>query len=271
MERARQSNYRLGQSIPGEIGAYHALHISTDVGQEPELCFPSGDLLVYLRQTGQSSRGPAFRIHTSNLQARGFHALLKQCSTAPALDRSRGCLQNSCPGCDKHEAAAELYIPAPPLSGMDATFDHHITTRNFFAWLYDMPLAGRSLGSSLVALKKRIDTYRGGPSSLTDEELVKYVDSQKYLDFRECVDHALAAMTLAEVLRKEDLWSDAFAHAVGMSHRDIDASIEYTVRITSAPNENVLISDSRSPALPNAYFLSRDWRWTLDLLERVCP
>lgn len=164
-----------------------------------------------------------------------------------------------------------MYIPAPPLSGMDATFDHHITTRNFFAWLYDLPLAGRSLGVSLVALRKRIDTYRGGPSTLTDQELVKYVDSQKYLDFRECVDHALAAMTLAEVLHKEDLWSDAFAHAVGMSHRDIDASIEYPVGTRYDPSECMLTSTSHFRALQNDYFSIHDWKWTSDLLVQVCP
>ncbi|KAK5941380.1 hypothetical protein PMZ80_006658 [Knufia obscura] len=196
--------------------------------QEPELCFPSGDLLVYLRQPGQSSRGPSFRVHTRVLRERGLETLLERCGTRPSLHASRECLLSSCPGCGKHTSASELYIPAPITSSVDAVFDHHITTRNFFAWLYDLPLAGRTLGVSLVALKERIDQYRDACDPILNKrEIIAYAESQKYLDFRECVDHALAALLLAEQLRQGDMWIDAFAHAVGMSHRDINSSLEY--------------------------------------------
>ncbi|KAK5087438.1 hypothetical protein LTR70_007734 [Exophiala xenobiotica] len=126
--------------------------------------------------------------------------------------------------------AIELYIPAPITSSIDEVFDHHITTRNLFAWLYDQPLAGRTLGVSLVAVKERIDQYRNtGDPVLNKREIIAYAESQKYLDFRECVDHALAALLLAEHLRQEDMWIDAFAHAVGVSHREINSSMEYAI------------------------------------------
>ena len=200
----------------------------TDLKQEPELCFTDGDLLVYLRQPGQSSRGPSFRVHTRVLQHRGFQSLLDHCITRPILHPARECLLKACPGCNKHPSAIELFIPAPVTANIDTVFDHHITTRNFFAWLYDKPLAGRALGVSLVALKERIDQYRNSPDRiLNKKEIIAYTESQKYLDFRECVDHALAILHLAKHLEQDDMWIDAFAHAVGMSHRDISSSLEY--------------------------------------------
>lgn len=196
--------------------------------QEPELCFSNADLLVYLRHPGQSSRGPTFRVHTHVLRTRGFESLLNQCVTRPALHDSESCVLSSCPGCDKHASLRELYIPAPSSPSIDAVFDHHITTRNFFAWLYDRPLAGRALGPSLLQLKRRINQYRKNrPEATTNQEIIEYAESQKYLDFRECMDHALAALVLAEDLEQHDLWVDAFAHTVGMSHRNLSLSLEY--------------------------------------------
>lgn len=216
---------------------------STDTSQEPELCFSNGDLLVYLRHPGQSSRGPTFRVHTQSLRNRGFEKLLEQCATRPVLHASGACVLSTCPGCSKHASLTELYIPAPPSSSIDDVFDHHITTRNFFAWLYDRPLAGRALGVSLLNLKERIIQYRSTRSETqTNQEIIAYAESQKYLDFRECIDHALAALLLAENLEQQDLWVDAFAHAVGMSHREIAASPEYNSLSTTT---RALIHEAR--------------------------
>lgn len=184
--------------------------------------------MIYLRQPGQSSRGPAFRVHTKILRDRGFQSLLDQAVLGPALRPSGECLLNSCTGCDKHARTIELYIPAPFTTNIDNIFDHHLTTRNFFAWLYNIPLAGRTLGKSFVALKERIDQYRDlRDNTLNKKEVITYAESQRYLDFRECIDHALAALQLAEHLRLEDMWIDAFAHVVGMSHRDLHSSLEH--------------------------------------------
>lgn len=138
---------------------------------------------------------------------------------------------SNCEGCRDHIPSWELYLPAAPRSGLDATFDHHMTTRNFFAWLYGLPLAGRALGKSLVDLKLRLDTYRSNDEQKNRTDIISYAETQKYLDFRECVDHAAAALRLAEVLRLDDLWIDAFAHCVGMSHRGLEKSIEYPVSL----------------------------------------
>ena len=192
------------------------------------MSFSDGDCLVYLREPGQSSRGPAFKIHTARLRSRGFHTLLQRCT--PQTKRPQ-CVMSNCQGCNDHRPIWELYLPTAPRSGLEATFDHHITTRNFFAWLYDRPLAGRALGKSLVDLKLRLDTYRPNDQERNQVDLISYAESQKYLDFRECIDHSLAALRLAEVLRLDDLWLDAFAHCVGLNYRGLSGSPEYQVSI----------------------------------------
>lgn len=168
-------------------------------------------------------------MHTALLKERGFDALLEHCISQPVFNpTSRACLQSSCPGCDKHSPTKELYIPAPAINDIEEVFDHHITTRNVFAFIYNIPLAGRTLGSSMVALWRRLDQYRVlQDSALNKKEIIAFADSQKYLDYRECVDHALAALLVAEALRQDDMWIDSFSHAVGMSHRNITASLEY--------------------------------------------
>ena len=138
---------------------------------------------------------------------------------------------NTCAGCHTHPSAKELYIPAPPQAGLAAAFDHYTTTRNFFAYIYDLPLVGRALGRSLLFLKDRINAYRPHHIHQNQSDVITFTDSQKYLDFRECVDHALAALQFAEALRIEDLWIDAFAHCVGLAHRGLRESIEYEVSL----------------------------------------
>lgn len=208
-------------------------HIETSASannsQDPELCWPNGDCLVYLREPGQSSRGPAFRIHIARLRKQGFGFLLAKCVTGQTLHTSTQCnLSNRCV-CSSNLPTIELYLPAPH-SGLDATLDHHVTTRNFFAWLYNVPQAGRALGPALTALLERVNFYRPAEPERNRTEVFAYVESQKYLDFRECVDHALATLCFAEHLQEEDLWVDAFAHCVGLSHRGLHESVEYEVR-----------------------------------------
>jgi hypothetical protein len=162
------------------------------------------------------------------------------------LPSSAACLLNNCHGCQDHVTAKELYLPAPPRSGLEETFTHHITTRNFFAWLYNIPQAGRTLGESLVELLERINTYRPDQQQLNREEVIAYVESQKYLDFRECIDHALAALYFAESLQEENLWQDAFAHCVGLSHRSMAESLEYEVCSPPSSSLEVLKASSNS-------------------------
>ena len=96
------------------------------------------------------------------------------------------------------------------------------------AWLYNLPLVGKTLGSSIVGLLSRLDEYRplGGVKNQAD--LIAYLELQGYLDFRECSDHALATLYVAESCRIEKLWIDAFSHCVGLNH-SLHASREFDV------------------------------------------
>lgn len=95
----------------------------------------------------------------------------------------------------------------------------------------------------MVALWKRLDQYRAnGDLTINKREIIAYADSQRYLDYRECLDHALAALLLAEHLQQEDMWIDSFAHAVGMSHRNTSDNLEFKAL---RPATQSLILDSR--------------------------
>lgn len=174
----------------------------------------------------------------------------------------------NCPGCDPTESLQELYIPAPSGAGLEEVFNHHITTRNFFAWLYNRPLAGRTLGQALVDLKERVDVYRPDNFEQNKLEVISFAESQRYLDFRECVDHALAALYLAERVQIEDLWIDSFAHCVGMSHRGLRSSLEYAVSTFRNLNSRTDLTWSRwSVRSPRPSSTGLAWRWICALTE----
>ncbi|KAL7268276.1 hypothetical protein RUND412_009109 [Rhizina undulata] len=52
-----------------------------------------------------------------------------------------------------------LYFPAPMGAHKTATLRHHLTTRNFFAILFDRCLVGITLGQALLDLVERTDLY----------------------------------------------------------------------------------------------------------------
>jgi hypothetical protein len=106
--------------------------------------------------------------------------------------------------------------------------NHHLDTRNLFAWIYNIPLTGKALGRSLVGLLKRLNLLRPREETTNQMDVMSYMEHQDYLDFRECADHALAALHFAEAFEIEHLWIDAFAHCVGMHHKLHD-SLEFEV------------------------------------------
>lgn len=111
-----------------------------------------------------------------------------------------------------------LYIPAPTsLSPVDA-FRYHLTTRNMFACMYGKPIVGFRLGQALLDLLERMNELN--PSVNDNLSVVlAYMDHVGYLDFRECPDHALAALNFAERFEFDGLWTDAFVHCAGMNDR----------------------------------------------------
>ena len=120
-----------------------------------------------------------------------------------------------------------MYIPAPSHLSRDEAFRYHLTTRNFFAWLYERPLVGDRLGEALIALLERMNEYRPNQDE-NQEDLLVFIDGQEYSDFRECPDHALAVLHFAEKFELRDLWTDAFVHCAGMNN-DLSSSAEFDV------------------------------------------
>ena len=94
--------------------------------------------------------------------------------------------------------------------------------------MFEKPLVGDRLGDALIALLDRINEYRPYKDENL-EEFVAYLDDQDYTDFRDCPDHALAALHFSEKYELRELWTDAFAHCAGMNE-DLVSSPEFEVR-----------------------------------------
>ena len=93
--------------------------------------------------------------------------------------------------------------------------------------MFEKPLVGPRLGGALTALHERMNEYRPD-SEENEDDFLAYIDGQDYADFRECPDHALAVLQVAETFEYRDLWTDAFVHCVGMNNRLV-LSAEFSV------------------------------------------
>lgn len=202
--------------------------------QDPELWFSDGDCLVHLYERGFSRRGASLRLPLSEIEASNCGPLLQtyysepvhdSASTSPESETSsdaRDYFDDQSP-MPRHE----LYIPAPTHLSREEAFQYHLTTRNFFAWMFEKPLVGDRLGQTLISLLERINEYRPNPEDNQDG-ILAYVDDQGYTDFRDCPDHALAMLQFAEAFQYRELWTDAFVHCTGMNDQ-LDTSAEFEV------------------------------------------
>jgi len=120
-----------------------------------------------------------------------------------------------------------VFIPAPDHETKDAAFRWHLTTRNFFAFLFGKPLVGIQLGKTLVDLQERIHFFRpGNPDNHSD--FMTFLENLGYLEFAHCPDYSLALLYFAEHYEIKEQWTDAFAHCVGMN-KMLNESSEYWV------------------------------------------
>jgi len=126
-------------------------------------------------------------------------------------------------------AKYELYIPAPTDLSREEAFRYHLTTRNFFAWMFDKPVVGDYLGGALIALYERMNEFRPNEEQ-NEDDILAFIDSQGYTDFRDCCDHALGVLQFAEELELTELWTDAFVHCAGM-WGTLDKSAEFAVSV----------------------------------------
>ena len=195
--------------------------------QDPELNFTDGDVLVFLHEPDSSRKRASFRLHADYLATTGFQSLVDQSVTASAPTHWA---LPSRPDGPSGATIHELFLSAAPDADRVAIARHHLATRNFFAWLYDRPMTGKTLGASLEDVMSRANLYRPNDVESNQRDIIAYLNRRGYMDFRECVDHALAALHLAERFQMEALWVNAFAHCVGMNlslHTSIEFDVSY--------------------------------------------
>ena len=208
--------------------------------QDPDLWDPHGDCLVYLHGPRQPDKTPSFRLSFEVIRSADCTPLLERFAiwTRVRQPRPPAVPSTPCPS----RIAHELYIP-PPL-GVDGkqAIDHHLGTRNFFAWMFGKPMVGNSLGQALVSLVQRMNRFRSVSHRIPDDVL-DYIDHQAYSDFRECPDHALGLLYFAERQRLRTLWTDAFVHCVGMHDRLLSSPAWEVRRSIQKPDDRYRDTD----------------------------
>lgn len=133
----------------------------------------------------------------------------------------------------------EIFIPSPQGMMREDAFTWHLTTRNFFAFLYGKPLVAVHLGRALVDLNRRLDMFRSEEVD-NRRDFAQYLEKAGYLSFGHRPDYALAILYYAEVFQIRELWVDAFAHCVGMSSL-ISYSPEYQVGLPLAASSYIML------------------------------
>ena len=194
---------------------------------------------MHFYERGHSRRGASLRIPLAELEESYFGPSLDQylsdavpmspSSSTSSSESSSGGYFDLPVNMDDSSSPPrfELHIPAPSHVSREEAFRYHLTTRNFFAWMFGRPLVGERLGDSLIDLYERMNELRHDPQR-NEDDLLAYIDTQGYTDFRDCCDHALAVLRFSEKLELRELWTDAFAHCAGMWEK-LDMSAEFPV------------------------------------------
>lgn len=186
-------------------------------GKDPELWFKNGNCFVHLYGKGQSRRGPAFKVPFEALMQAKCHPLVARflARDGPVLSTRPGQRYFDFVDRMNPNARIELYIPPPPMATREEALRHHLTTRNFFAWVFRRSLVGEHLGTTLISLLNSMSEFRC-PGEDNMEGLLSYLDEEGYLELRNQPIHALAILHFAEYFQFKDLYINAFTHCVGM-------------------------------------------------------
>ncbi|KAL1647827.1 hypothetical protein SLS58_002628 [Diplodia intermedia] len=202
--------------------------------RDNELWLADGDCFVHLYERGYSRRGPSFCVPMEALKHAACGNLFTLCfahtaSRAQVPASQLSALKNA------PEQMYELYIPAPEGCMREEAFQWHLTTRNFFAFLFKKPLVGTHLGGALVDLQERLHLFRSAQPMDNQSALMEYAEEVGYLNFTHRPDNALAMLYYAEHYETKDLWIDAYAHCVGMNETlFLSSEHESIPRVTKA-------------------------------------
>lgn len=111
----------------------------------------------------------------------------------------------------------EIHFPAPDNASRLDILRHHITTRNFFAFLLSKPLVGLTLYQALTDLHERLYFYMTPDVDCT-EIMIRYVTKN---GLHKVTNDPAAAAGLLSWSEKNDVvwpegWREAFVHCIGM-------------------------------------------------------
>ncbi|KAJ1335573.1 hypothetical protein MN608_02313 [Microdochium nivale] len=184
--------------------------------KDAELWISSGNCHVHLYGRGQSRRGPAFKLPFSVLVEARCQPLIRHFMDYDGNTLADGIYYNSRQARDQERV--DLYIPAPPDSDKIQTFNHHLATRNFFAFLLRRSVVGSSLGNAIIDLLQSMRDFRNADVDNMDD-LMSYMDEEGYLECQEQPTHALALLRFADAFQHRSVYIGALAHCAGMSER----------------------------------------------------
>lgn len=188
--------------------------------------YEDGNCLVHFYTEGSSQRGPSLRVPFPAVQLSNCRHLLENCLT---VRRPSTLSQASDSGYESSASPSqsklyELYVPAPANFSREQAYTYHVTTRNYFACLLNQALVGEKLGLALGDLLERMKEWQ--PEEDAMARMLSYCDQQGYASVAENVQHAAAILNFAEKNQVSELWTNSFAHCVGM-HDRLDLSPDY--------------------------------------------
>ncbi|KAF2663996.1 hypothetical protein BT63DRAFT_117179 [Microthyrium microscopicum] len=203
--------------------------LSTDwdnLRRDPELWLEDGDCLIHLHAPGQSRRGPSFYVPFSTLKGTYLaqSAVTVEVNVRQPWDYAGTFLRKERYSPSINRIVRQIFIPSPENCSREAAFNWHLTTRNYFAFVCNRAIVGRSLGEALISLYARLSIWRPQHDNNLNY-LIEYAEDMGYCQFAHCPDYALAMLQFAEHFFLDELWVDSFAHCVGM-HEMLSISSE---------------------------------------------
>ncbi|TLD19696.1 hypothetical protein PspLS_09602 [Pyricularia sp. CBS 133598] len=223
------------QNLKKWDGAARSSYSWDFAAKDKALWVPTGNCRVYLYGHGESRREPSFKLPFYELQEQRCLPLIERylvilesatcaTSTTTAARRSHKSFNRAA----WDEEMIDLYIPAPSRVQADVFY---LAVRNFFAFLLRKSLVAMHLGNAVIQLLHSMNEYREpGVDNMGD--LVNFLEEEGYLFLAGQSSHALAMLHFGESLRIRHIYTDAFAHCVGMADQ-LHKSTEYT-HISSA-------------------------------------
>lgn len=176
---------------------------------------------------GSSQRGPSLKVPFDSIRFSDSSYLLKSGLTVrrpSSTSHTSDSGYDSCASPTSESKIYDLFVPAPSDLSKERAYNYHVTTRNYFAFINNQALVGEKLGLALIELHERTQEWHSGQD--LKPRLLSYCEQQGYLGLAENVAYATAILNFAEKTQFQELWTNSFAHCVGM-HDRLDMGPDY--------------------------------------------